>query len=63
MVLSAQLKWFWLLCRVLGSFHVQRRSSTLFNKIISIEENDEAEGEFQSRLYILPKGSCFLMVS
>ncbi|XP_047085109.1 methyltransferase-like protein 2 [Lolium rigidum] len=44
-----------------GPCHVQRRSSTLFNKIISIEENDEAEGEFQSRLYILPKGSCFLM--
>ncbi|XP_047089745.1 methyltransferase-like protein 2 isoform X4 [Lolium rigidum] len=44
-----------------GPCHVQRRSSTLFNKIISIEENDESEGEFQSRLYILPKGGCFLM--
>ncbi|CAM0871716.1 unnamed protein product [Alopecurus aequalis] len=44
-----------------GSCHIQRRSSPLFNRIISIKENDEAEGEFQSRLYILPKGSCFLM--
>ncbi|KAM0823084.1 hypothetical protein ACQ4PT_071121 [Festuca glaucescens] len=40
---------------------IQRRSSSLFNRKISVEENDEAEGEFQSRLYILPKGSCFLM--
>ncbi|KAI4993090.1 hypothetical protein ZWY2020_007403 [Hordeum vulgare] len=44
-----------------GTCDVQKRSSPLFNRIVNVEENDEAEGEFQSRLYILPKGSCFMM--
>lgn len=48
---------------VLGSFHAQRTSFPLFNNIISVEAIDEAEGEFQNRSYILPRGSCFLMVS
>lgn len=44
-----------------GFCNVQRRSIPLFNRIINGDENDDAEGEFQSRRYILPKGSCFLM--
>lgn len=47
---------------VLGSFDVQKTSFPLFNSIISVEAIDEAEGEFQNRRYILPRGSCFLMV-
>uniref|UniRef100_J3LL19 Methyltransferase-like protein 2 n=3 Tax=Oryza brachyantha TaxID=4533 RepID=J3LL19_ORYBR len=38
-----------------------RTSTPLFNSIISVEENDDAEGEFQDRCYILPRQSCFLM--
>ncbi|KAK8446572.1 hypothetical protein SEVIR_9G507800v4 [Setaria viridis] len=45
-----------------GSFHAQRTSFPLFNSIISVEAIDEAEGEFQNKRYILPRGSCFLMV-
>ncbi|WVZ55870.1 hypothetical protein U9M48_006475 [Paspalum notatum var. saurae] len=44
-----------------GSFHAQKTSFPLFNSIISVEAIDEAEGEFQNRRYILPRGSCFLM--
>lgn len=44
-----------------GFCNVQSRSIPLFNRIINGDENDDAEGEFQSRRYILPKGSCFLM--
>lgn len=45
-----------------GSCHVQKTSTPLFNRIINVEDNDEAEGEVQNRHYILPRGSCFLMV-
>ncbi|KAF0914248.1 hypothetical protein E2562_027812 [Oryza meyeriana var. granulata] len=38
-----------------------RTSTPLFNSMISVEENDDAEGEFQDRRYILPRQSCFLM--
>ncbi|TVU48055.1 hypothetical protein EJB05_07677 [Eragrostis curvula] len=44
-----------------GSFHVEKTSFPLFNTKISVEATDEAEGEFQNRRYILPRGSCFLM--
>uniref|UniRef100_A0A0E0CWQ1 Uncharacterized protein n=2 Tax=Oryza meridionalis TaxID=40149 RepID=A0A0E0CWQ1_9ORYZ len=38
-----------------------KTSTPLFNSTISIEENDDAEGEFQDRHYILPRRCCFLM--
>lgn len=38
-----------------------KTSTPLFNSTISIEENDDAEGEFQDRRYILPRRCCFLM--
>ncbi|KAL5218945.1 hypothetical protein ABZP36_019629 [Zizania latifolia] len=38
-----------------------RTSTSLFNSIISVQENDDTEGEFQGRHYILPRRSCFLM--
>ncbi|PUZ40177.1 hypothetical protein GQ55_9G403900 [Panicum hallii var. hallii] len=44
-----------------GSFNAQKTSFPLFNSIISVEAIDEAEGDFQNRHYILPRGSCFLM--
>ncbi|KAF7055098.1 hypothetical protein CFC21_062670 [Triticum aestivum] len=44
-----------------GTCDVQKRSSPLFNRVVRVEENGEAEGEFQGRLYVLPKGSCFMM--
>uniref|UniRef100_A0A453IR23 Methyltransferase-like protein 2 n=2 Tax=Aegilops tauschii subsp. strangulata TaxID=200361 RepID=A0A453IR23_AEGTS len=43
-----------------GTCDVQKRSSPLFNRVVRVEENGEAEGEFQGRLYVLPKGSCFM---
>jgi hypothetical protein len=48
---------------VLGRFHGQRTSFPLFNGQISVEVADEAEGEFQNRRYILPRESCFSMVT
>jgi hypothetical protein len=48
---------------VLGRFHGQRTSFPLFNSKISVEVADEAEGEFQNRCYILPRESCFSMVT
>uniref|UniRef100_A0A0E0KA42 Uncharacterized protein n=1 Tax=Oryza punctata TaxID=4537 RepID=A0A0E0KA42_ORYPU len=38
-----------------------KTSTPLFNSTISVEENDDAEGEFQDRRYILPRRCCFLM--
>ncbi|KAG2554045.1 hypothetical protein PVAP13_9KG637600 [Panicum virgatum] len=44
-----------------GSINARKTSFPLFNSIISVEAIDEAEGDFQNRHYILPRGSCFLM--
>ncbi|KAL6648633.1 hypothetical protein ACP70R_012857 [Stipagrostis hirtigluma subsp. patula] len=49
------------LCNEEGSFHVQRTSVPLFNRIVKVEASDDVEGEFQNRCYILPRESCFLM--
>ncbi|KAL6645641.1 hypothetical protein ACP70R_017249 [Stipagrostis hirtigluma subsp. patula] len=49
------------LCNEEGSFHVQRTSVPLFNRIVNVEASDDVEGEFQNRCYILPRENCFLM--